>query len=154
MRTRNLIRFLFALSATFVGLTQGAHAQTKFPPAWVNTATYAPGDLVTDYGNIYRCETTVTTPYLDPSKTYQDWELYSVRSGTTLTIGAGQTFPTLAIAWNYVRNCHIAMAAYLHLDIVTTTGNHSETFDAPLNLDTKFPARRSRSSAIPRPTSP
>ncbi len=78
------------------------------------------GDLVTDYGNIYRCEVTVSTPYLDPSKTYKNWELFYVRSSTTLPIGVGQTFPDLATAWTYAHNARVAQGAYLHLSIVTS----------------------------------
>ncbi len=77
----------------------------------------------------------VTKPYLDPAKTYQNWELFYVRNSTTITIGSGQTFPTLAAAWNYVRNARVATAAYLHLSIVTSNGQLKESFDAPLNLD-------------------
>ncbi len=58
-----------------------------------------------------------------------------MRSNTTLAIGEKQTFPTLAVAWNYVRNARIATAAYLHLSIVTTSGDLNESFSAPLNLD-------------------
>jgi hypothetical protein len=116
-------------------LCQASFAQTKFPPAWVNTATYAPGDLVTDYGNIYRCEVAVTKPYLDPSKTYQSWEMFYVRSNTTILIGVGQAFPDLATAWKYVQNARIAEAAYLHLNIVTTGGVFNQSFTAPFSLD-------------------
>ncbi len=128
---------LIALASLFFGFCRLAHAQTEFPPAYNNQAKYAVGDLVTDYGNMYRCEMAVTTPFLDPSKNYQHWELYSVRNNTTIPIGVGQTFPNLQIAWNYVRNCRIAQAAYLHLSIVTSGGDFSETFSAPL-----FPRHR------------
>ncbi len=134
MTVRKLARLFIALIATGVGLTE-ANAQTEFPPAYNNQAHYAVGDLVTDYGNIYRCETAVTKPYLDPSKTYANWELFYVRSNTTIPIGVGQTFPSLAIAWNYVRNARVATAAYLHLNIVTTGGSLNESFSTPLNLD-------------------
>ncbi len=134
MINRRLIRFLLYIIATFVGYCQ-AQAQTEFPPAYNNQAHYAVGDLVTDYGNIYRCEATVSKPYLDPSKTYANWELFFVRSNTTITIGTGQPFPTLAVAWKYVQNARIAEASYLHLSIVTTGGAHTETFSAPLSLD-------------------
>ncbi len=123
------------LATTAIGLCQVAHAQTEFPPAYNNQAHYAVGDLVTDYGNIYRCEVTVTKPYLDPSKTYSHWELFYVRNNTTIPVGIGQTFPTLTIAWNYVRNCRVAMAAYLHLNISSSGGNYTESFSAPLSLD-------------------
>lgn len=127
---------LFVLFATLlIGFGQLAHAQTKFPPAYNNQATFAPGDLVTDYGNIYRCNVAVTKPYLDPSKTYENWEMFYVRNNTTLTIGIGQTFPDLATAWNYVHNARIAEGAYLHLSIVTTQGDFSESLNNPISLD-------------------
>src|ERR1700734_4122366 len=134
MSYRRFARLLIVLGASLIGLCQ-AQAQTEFPPAYNNQAHYAVGDLVTDYGNIYRCEVAVTKPYLDPSKTYENWELFYVRSGTTIPIGSGQSFPTIAVAWNYVRNCRVATAAYLHLGIVTTSSNFNESFSAPLNLD-------------------
>lgn len=93
------------------------------------------GDLVTDYGNLYRCEVAVTKPYIDPSKYYQNWELFYVRNNTTVAVGQGQTFPTLAIAWKYVHNARVATDAYLHVSIVTTNGNFNESFSAPFNLD-------------------
>ncbi len=61
--------------------------------------------------------------------------MFYVRNGTTIPIGAGQTFPTLAIAWKYVHNARVATDAYLHLSIVTSGGSLSESFSAPLNLD-------------------
>ncbi len=112
-----------------------ASAQTEFPPAYDNQAHYRPGDLVTDYGNLYRCQVVVTKPYIDPSKNYTYWELFYVRNNTTIPIGLGQTFPTLTIAWNYVRNCRIALAAYLHLNIVTTGGAYNETYTASMSLN-------------------
>ena len=69
-----------------------ANAQTEFPPAYDNQAHYAVGDLVTDYGNLYRCEVAVIKPYIDPSKYYQNWEMFYVRNNTTIAVGAGQTF--------------------------------------------------------------
>src|ERR1700722_19849529 len=131
MRKHPFASFFIVLVTAFLGLTQAAHAQTEFPPAYNNQAHYAVGDLVTDYGNLYRCEVAVTKPYLDPSKTYKNWELFYVRNNTTIAVGVGQTFPTLAIAWNYVRNCRVAMAAYLHLSIVTSGGALNESFTEP-----------------------
>src|ERR1700722_10721366 len=105
--------FAALLCLGFVGfLSKTAGAQT-IPAVWQNTAHYEGGDLVTDYGNIYRCIKNVTTPYLDPSKSYGNWELYDVRNNTTLLIGFGQPFPSLDIAWNYCQNARIAKAAYL-----------------------------------------
>lgn len=124
-----LVIFIAALS-----LCEAAQAQS-YPPAWNNTSHYVPGDMVTDYGNVYRCLTAVTKPYLDPSKTYADWELSYVRNNTSVLIGMGEPFPNLFTAWNYVRNARVAGAAFLHLNIVTTGGNLNETFSAPLSLD-------------------
>ena len=118
-----------------IGVAGHASAQTQFPPAFNNQSTFQPGDLVTDYGNIYRCLVAVTKPYQDPSKYYKEWQLYYVRNNTTLSIGAGQTFPTLATAWTYIQNCHVADGAYLHLSISTTNGELVENFSAPFLLD-------------------
>lgn len=92
---------MFRFIVLFAGLCAfpGASPAQSYPPVWNNTAHYVAGDMVTDYGNVYRCISAVTTPYLDPSKTYQHWELNYVRSGTTITIGIGQPFPTLETAW-------------------------------------------------------
>lgn len=115
---------MLCLFALFLG--QGsAHAQS-YPPVWNNTSNYVAGDMVTDYGNVYRCIKAVNTHYLDPSKTYQNWELTYVRSGTTIVIGTGQPFPDLKTAWTYIENATIAQAAYLHLNISTANGTHSE----------------------------
>ncbi len=111
-----------------------ANAQS-YPPVWSNTGTYVAGDMVTDYGNVYRCIKSVTTHYLDPSKTYSNWELYYVRNNTTLVIGVGQTFPTLVTAWTYAQNCHVAQGVYLHLSISTATANLSENLGNGINLD-------------------
>src|ERR1700722_15542065 len=135
MRKHPFASFFIVLVTAFLGLTQAAHAQTEFPPAYNNQAHYAVGDLVTDYGNIYRCEAAVTKPYLDPSKTYKNWEMFYVRNNTTIPIGPGQTFPDLLTAWTYVKNARVATSAYLHLSIVTTNGLLIESFSAPLNLD-------------------
>ena len=94
MNSCSLLRILVAFLAVAMALRQ-ANAQTEFPPAYNNQAHYAVGDLVTDYGNIYRCEIAVTKPYLDPSKTYQNWEMFYVRNNTTIPVGYKQTFPIL-----------------------------------------------------------
>ncbi len=112
-----------------------AKAQTEFPPAYNNQAHYAVGDLVTDYGNIYRCEVAVTKPYIDPSVSYKNWELFYVRNNTTLVIGVQQAFPDLATAWTYARNSRVAPSVYLHLSISTADGLLNESFNSPLNLD-------------------
>lgn len=131
---------LLSLLAFAIPLT--ARAQS-YPPVWNNTTDYVAGDLVTDYGNIYRCIRAVNTPYLDPSKTYADWELYDVRSNTTLTIGAGQTFPTLTAAWAYALNTRIAGGVYLHFSISTAHGNFSDAIGVPMSLDHPFGANMS-----------
>ena len=130
-----------------MGIVGHASAQTQFPPAFNNQATFQPGDLVTDYGNIYRCLTAVTKPYQDPSKYYKEWQLYYVRNNTTLSIGAGQTFPTLATAWTYIQNCHVADGAYLHLSISTTNAELVENF-RPHFFWIKYRVLRSRLSGI------
>lgn len=108
------------------------------PPVWNNTSNYVAGDMVTDYGNVYRCIKPITTHYLDPSKTYTNWELNYVRSGTTLTIGTGQTFPSLKTAWTFIENATIAQGAYLHLAISTANGPYSESLGLGMNLDHPF----------------
>ncbi len=111
-----------------------AHAQLS-PPVWNNISNYAAGDMVTDYGNVYRCIAPVTTHYLDPSKTYTNWELFYVRSNTTLQVGVECNFPTFQIAWNFAQNAHIAQGAYLHLNITTFWGPLNESFPTGINLD-------------------
>ncbi len=111
-----------------------ASAQS-YPPVWTNTSSYVSGDMVTDYGNVYRCIKPVISHYLDPSKTYANWELYYVRSSTSVLIGQGQPFPDLATAWTYAKNCHIAEGAYLHLTISSADGPLSENLGNGLNLD-------------------
>lgn len=91
--------------------------------------------MVTDYGNVYRCIKAVTTPYLDPSKTYTNWELNEVRNNTTLVIGTGQPFPNLETAWTYALNCRVAQGVYLHLSISTAKGDYNDTFRVPFSLD-------------------
>src|ERR1700722_20896691 len=107
MFKRSIARLLLAVLSGFAMLSS-ANAQTEFPPAYNNQAHYAVGDLVTDYGNLYRCQATVTKPYLDPSKTFANWELFYVRNNTTLAVGVGQTFPDVLTAWNYVKNARVA----------------------------------------------
>ncbi len=130
-----LARFALVL-LTVISVGAGvALAQTKFPPAYDNTATYAPGDLVTDYGNIYRCISAVTKPYQDPTIYYSEWELFHVRSNTSIMVGVDQTFPTLQAAWTYAQNCTIAQGAYLHFDIITTKGDYTMALPTQFSLD-------------------
>lgn len=121
-------------------LASAAGAQS-YPPVWNNTSNYVAGDMVTDYGNVYRCIKPVTTHYLDPSKTYQNWELSYVRSGTTIVIGTGQPFPDLKTAWAYILNATIAQGAYLHLNISTANGSHSENLGNGFSVDHPFGAK-------------
>lgn len=138
-RIRFSILAALLMVATLLGLPARGFSQA-FPPVWSNTATYAGGDLVTDYGNIYRCIKNVATPYMDPSKSYQYWELYFVRNGTTIVIGTGQPFPSLTTAWTYSKNATIAQGAYLHLAISTANGDYAETMASPFSLDHPFGA--------------
>ena len=138
-KTRFSILTAFSMLMAVFGLPARGFSQA-FPPVWSNTATYAAGDLVTDYGNIYRCIKNVTTPYLDPSKTYASWELYYVRNSTTIVIGVRQPFPSIATAWAYCENCRIAQASYLHLTISTANGDYNEKLPSPFSLDHPFGA--------------
>lgn len=133
------IRRFSLLALLLLALLPVAGAQ-GYPPVWNNTATYAPGDMVTDYGNIYRCILSVSKPYLDPSKAYANWELTYVRNNTTLVIGVGQPFPDLETAWKYALSATIAQGVYLHLSISTAKGNFAENLDYGLNLDHPFGA--------------
>ncbi len=134
--TRNHARAALTIFALAAALCIGEKANAQsFPPAWVNTSHYAPGDMVTDYGNVYRCLKAVTTPYLDPSKTYADWELNYVRNNTTVLIGNSEPFPTLQAAWTYCLNARVADGVYLHLNIVSANKSFTETFSAPFSLD-------------------
>jgi len=112
----------------------------SFPPAWSSTAHYALGDIVQENQNYYRCTHAVTTPTLDPSKAYFNWELWEVRLNTTVLIGTGQTFPTLQAAWAYGQCARISQGAYLHYYLVSTQGAHSETISSGLSLDHPFGA--------------
>ncbi len=123
------------IAALACALLPGLAKAQSYPPVWSNVGNYVPGDMVTDYGNVYRCIKSVNTHYLDPSKTYANWELYYVRNNTTLMVGVEQTFPTLAAAWANAQNCHIAEGVYLHLSISTTNGNLSENLGSGINLD-------------------
>lgn len=135
----SLIRFLALALFACLFLRGGAYAQT-FPPAWINTSHYAAGDLVTEYGNYYRCIAPVTKPFQDPSKFYSEWELYYVRNNTTVVIGPGQPFPNLQTAWKYILNCSIGHGVYLHLSISTQNGSMSESFPSSFSLDHPFGA--------------
>ncbi len=135
MKSALKLRILLPIAAVACAFLPNLAEAQSYPPVWSNTGTYAAGDMVTDYGNIYRCIKTVSTHYLDPSKTYQNWELYYVRNNTTLVIGTGQSFPTLAVAWTFGQNCHIAEGVYLHLSISTANGNLNENLGSGINLD-------------------
>jgi hypothetical protein len=82
----------------------------------------------------------VSTPNLAPTTYYTYWELWEVRSNTTLIIGTKEPFPTLQVALNNIANCRIAEPVYLHLYISSAYGNHTETLMTPTNLDHPFGA--------------
>ncbi len=135
LRLLRLGSFLFLLSA----IPNLARAQS-FPPAWSSSASFAAGDIVQYGGNWYRAMTALSADGPYPASAYGKWELNYVRSNTTLAIGAGQAFANLAYAWQFARNARIADAAYLHLDIVTTSGNFNENFNSAFSLDHSFGA--------------
>ncbi len=123
------LKTIRAISAALAVLTMASAARAQtVPPVWNNVGSYSPGDMVTDYGNVYRCLKPVTTHYLDPSKSYAYWQLFYVRNNTTIVIGVNQPFPDLATAWTYVENCSVAEGVYLHLSISTANGLFSENF--------------------------
>jgi hypothetical protein len=128
-------RFLGCILAAVIAIAAPSACKAQsYPPAWNSAATYAPGDQVQENGNIYRAVKSVT-PGQDPAVSYGSWELNFVRTNTTLLIGSGETFPTLALAWGYILNARVADGAYLHLYIATTHANFSESFTAPFSLD-------------------
>jgi hypothetical protein len=130
-----------ALLLFAIGLAPALLLGQSYPPSWTSTSHYAVGDQVQVNGNIYRAIKAVTTSNINPTTNYTYWELYYVRSNTTLTIGTGQTFPTLVAAWDYSLNAKVADGAYLHLYISSAKGNFSESFTAPFLLDHSSGAR-------------
>jgi hypothetical protein len=111
-----------------------SQAQT-YPPAWKSSSTYAQGDQVQVNGNIYRALGAVSQSGPSPATSYAKWELYYVRSNTTLMVGVNQTFPTLVSAWNYALNAKVADGVYLHFYISSAGGNFAESFASPFLLD-------------------
>ena len=107
----------------------------SFPPAWNSSSTYVAGDIVQYGGNWYRAMAALGASGPYPASAYGKWELNYVRSNTTLTIGDRQAFANLQYAWQFARNARIADAAYLHLSIVTSSGDFTENFTAPFSLD-------------------
>ncbi len=112
---------------------KSAHGQS-YPPAWNGTATYVSGDLVQYAGNTYRAITSVPANQ-NPGTAYDDWQLNTVLSNTTLMIGTGQTFPTLTAAWDYAIDARVADGVYLHFYLSSSKGNFSQTFSAAFLLD-------------------
>jgi hypothetical protein len=112
-----------------------------YPPAWSSTGSYAVGDLVQKNGNTYRAIKAVSEPAPDPAANYTYWQLNQVQSNTTLMIGAGQTFPTLQVAWTYALYSRVSDGVYLHFYITTTGGNYAQTFNTPFLLDHSSGAR-------------
>ncbi len=110
------------------------HAQA-FPPAFSKSSTYLAGDIAQYGGNWYRAMTPITANGAYPAAAYGKWELNFVCSNTTLTVGAGQMFANLVYAWQFARNARIADAAYLHLNIVTTSAPFSETLSTSFSLN-------------------
>jgi hypothetical protein len=130
MITRNKLRLSLVALATLLFAAFGT-AQT-YPPAWSTTATYVVGDQVQLFGNVIRA---VKPSAVKGKFVYANWELWDVRANTTVLIGVGQTFPTLAAAWTYVQNARVAEGVYLHLYISTAHGDLSEPFTQPFSLD-------------------
>jgi len=112
-------------------LSFASYAQS-YPPAWSNTATYATGDQVQLNGNVLRAIRPDTTP---GKFIYANWELFEVRSNTTVMVGVGQTFTTLPAAWTYLENARVCDGAYLHIYISTLHGLFRPAFNAPFSLD-------------------
>lgn len=131
-RCRSLLFSIYCLAVLLVPSHSNAQS---FPPAWSTSATYAAGDIVQYGGNWYRAMTALAAGGPYPAAAYGKWELNYVRSNTTLTIGAKQSFANIVYAWQFARNARIADAAYLHLNIVTTYGTFNESFSAPFSLD-------------------
>lgn len=129
---RHLAALAIALLALAVPRATSAQA---FPPAWTSSASYAAGDIVQYGGNWYRAMKALSAAGPYPSNAYGYWELNFVRSNTTLTVGNKQGFANLVYAWQFARNARIADAAYLHINIVTTAGDFSESFSTPFSLD-------------------
>lgn len=132
MSTAKLLAFLIACCVIFTPLA--ANCQTV-PPQWSTTATYAPGDMVTYNGNVYRCLHAVTTQDLVPTEAYYSWELNFARNPIVIQIGDRMPFPSLAVAWAYIENARIAQSSTVSLEIVTKYANFDETFSAPFSLN-------------------
>ncbi len=132
MSTAKLLAFFIACCVFLAPLTAGAQT---VPPQWSKTATYAPGDMVTYDGNVYRCLHAVTTQDLVPTSAYYSWELNYARNPIVIQIGSRMPFPSLAVAWAYIANARIAQSSTISIEIITKYANFDETFSAPFSLD-------------------
>jgi hypothetical protein len=139
LSTRQVLLGTLAL-VMLLSISSLAQAQS-YPPAWSANATYATGDLVQLSGNTFKAIQPVTTPGANPTSNYHYWQLNQVQSNTTLMIGAGETFPTINIAWTYAWNAKVADGVYLHFYISTVNGNYAEFFPTPFFLDHASGAR-------------
>jgi hypothetical protein len=127
-RTLRTVSLLALVAASVISWAQAT------PPAWSSAATYNVGDQVQLNGNVLRAVKAITPRGF----AYADWELWDVRSNTTVMVGVGQTFATLTSAVAYAQNCRIADGAYLHIYISTALGKFLENLTAPINLDHAF----------------
>jgi hypothetical protein len=108
----------------------------SYPPAWTSASAYAVGDQVQEGGNVYRAITKISPLQgASPPVDYSHWQLSQVLSNTTLMIGTGQVFPSLAAAWTYALYARISDGVYLHFYISTSQGSFTENFSAPFLLD-------------------
>ena len=124
---------VLALTVAFLGfaaLPARLQAQS-YPPAFSAASSYAVGDQVQLFGNVLRA----THAVVPGGFKYDEWELWDVRSGTTVMIGPGQDFANLQAGWAYIQNAHVTDGAYLHLYINTSKGGLNETFTSAFSLD-------------------
>lgn len=130
----NKLKGVLAVIALVVFGFQTAEAQ-NVPPVWTSSSSYAAGDIVLYGGNWYRALVAVNPEGPLPTTAFGTWELNYVRFGTTLTVGDGQSFSALSHAWQFAQSARIADGAYLHISIVTTGGNHIESYTSAWSLD-------------------
>lgn len=121
-------------------LAASASSQVN-PPVWNGTASYKVGDVVTyaPNGCVFRAIANQTTFHPNPSN-YLFWELYSVNIAApfVLTVGKTSQFPSLAKAWNYIKDAQIGNQSHVQIKIVSNGLPFLDPLPAGFSLNHAF----------------
>ena len=144
-RTLGNHRYWMPLVATacFSGLLAGTASAQSVPPPWVQRQTTK--RAISSTSNLMETFTSALRPrpliIPIPSRATTTGKLYDLDAPSmSLSVGNELRYPSLKIAWNYIKDARIAQGSTLTIRLITKYGSYNEDFPAAFSLNHPYGA--------------